>query len=312
MIIIHPIKIAKIQQKRYQYPNSIKWVSLMKINFDSINVINTLKNDEVLMYQEGIDEVVLTPVKKSDISWGHKIQAFFGLGPYNLRCITYLVTDILQKLPTELPQESIATLNARITRYNNYGLRRLFSCLQIGQIELPKTSAPKTQEVAPKPLPVPAEQPVHTLDHLAIKADSDHLALHTLVLHAWANLHRTPDTFASDLPRYKELVDACLRLDDKDLIEKFLLAENANKNSVVAASCLLNGQRWAIDKILQVVDDELLLRVTKATLHVGNEEHSIVDYLLAEDDEACQTLRRRIQQSQLLQDNIQHESLNLL
>lgn len=288
----------------------------MKINLDSINVINKLNSDEVLMYQERADEVVLTPVKKSDISWGHKIQAFFGLGPYNLRRITHLVADILQKIPTELPEDSIATLNKRITSYNNQGLRRFFSCLQIGQIELPngvsKMSAPKTQEPTTTPQPTVVEPPVHTLDHLAITANSEALALHTLVQHAWANLHRTPESFATDLPRYKELVDAFLHLENKDHVKKLLLAENAGKNNLVAASCLLKGQRWIIDQILQSVDDNLLLEITSATLHVGNEAHSIVDYLLAEDDAASQTLRTRIQQSQLLQDNIQHESLNLL
>lgn len=284
----------------------------MKINFDSINVLNTLKSDEVLMYEERADEVVLTPVKKSDISWGRKIQAFFGLGPYNLRRITCVVADILQKIPTELPEDSIATLNRRITSYNNQGLRRFFSCLQIGQIEVPKISAPNTQEPTPTPKAASVEPPVHTLDHLAITANSEPLALHTLVQHAWASLHRTPEIFATDLPRYKELVDAFFRLENKDHVKKLLLAENAAKNNLVAASCLLKGQRWIIDQILQAVDDNLLLEITSATLHVGNEAHSIVDYLLAEDDAASQTLRSRIQQSQLLQDNIQHESLNLL
>lgn len=281
----------------------------MKINFDSINVLRSLKNDEVLMYQEKSDEVILTPVKKCDISWGRKIQAFFGIGPYMLRTIAHLFSDMLQKLPTELPQDAISTLNARITSYNNHGLRKFFSCLHIGLIQLPESAKLPIEP----PVLKDVQQP-HTLDHLAITAQSEPAALHSLLQHAWTSMHRTPEIFAEDLPRYKNLLDAFLKLDDKEQVKKCLLAKNAAGHAPVAAVCLLKGQRWIVDQIFQaeVVDDDLLLEIISAPIHVGNQDQSILDYLFSEDDAASQALRNRIQSSSLLQENIQHPSLTLL
>ena len=122
----------------------------MKINCNAaINVITSLKDDEVLECQQQGREIILVPIKKAALSWGRKIQSFFGFGPYKLQTITCIFQnflDIPKVAHKVLSEPAVLTkLNLRIDHYNSKGLRKYFSWLQIARLH--KYERPKSEGV---------------------------------------------------------------------------------------------------------------------------------------------------------------------
>ncbi|MBS0634092.1 MAG: hypothetical protein JSR37_01345 [Verrucomicrobia bacterium] len=125
------------------------------ISNESFAAIADLQPNEMLERKDQGDSVTIVRVDKSTVSWGYKFLAFFGCGPYRLRGITSLFQEALKEHNPALSSDVVKKLNERISSFNNRGLRKYFSFLQIGSLDstsqkiTPSASKPK---VAKDPL----------------------------------------------------------------------------------------------------------------------------------------------------------------
>ncbi len=407
----------------------------MKINSEAIiGAIQQLNDDEVLQCQKSGDEITLSAVKKSAVTFGRKIQAFFGFGPHQLREITDLFSRVVTNpiLATTIPSDAVAKLNRRIDHYNKSGLRKYFSCLQIKALEV----AVAQKVVDPTPVVTPQHQFVVSEEfaevqrklapfaepgakrhranackeafdallrclrampddqklykgvsealfdkgssnilHLASQVQRDDVVneildieglsslllkkldaptpldlacdrnavggeinlnvlmafferlnfdlldqlleasrpdmLHNLLQQSWSLHQSSQQRYTHDLPAYKELFEQVFALENIELQRKFLFCINTSKNSVIASACLLSGQRWVVELVAEAASEELLLEALQLSIHVGNDEYPILDYIYGVDDAASQALLKRISESVELQEKMADANLAL-
>ncbi|MCE5293444.1 MAG: hypothetical protein LLF94_02365 [Chlamydiales bacterium] len=383
----------------------------MKINSSAaINIIASLQDDEVVECQHQGREIILVPVKKANLSWGRKIQAFFGFGPYKFQTITSIFQNFLDtpKVAKKVLSDPtvLTKLNLRIDHYNNRGLRKYCSFLQLAKLheyKPPKSEGvrefekliPSFKAYLDSSTPPETRQKVlndllHCLRHLPgdyhlydaivsceipyglnilhLACDGKHKALvekicktqglaeslmqittntkWTPLEYACRGAHPDPEVLKclltiSDKPLLEKLLRVsetpldiaidrptinphfiltffqCLdqagiqtllqaskssfihkliqkgspdpacsaifdhinTLDDTTLTQKFMLAQDTNKNTPLAYACLTPGKEWAIPAILKQAKPTLVNALHDAGVYIDDIQHPLQNHL---------------------------------
>lgn len=97
--------------------------------------------------------------------------------------------------------------------------------------------------------------------------ESDKALLHNVLQLAW----RAKTSFHA-------VLEAVLPLEDGALVDEFLTHENAEGNTPLAASLLLQGQEWFLDALAQHLDEGRLNEHLERQIHVGENSYTIREY----------------------------------